>query len=242
MRGLPLRSTLLFLAVVVMGSAAAPTLAAQTEDDGWITTSSDPLVNLDHLIPGSVRTSTFEVHNPRNQPVRFTFRTIDVVDDDGGCNHPEELAGDESCGAGGGELQHDLVVRLLTVDADGTDRLLDEGTLHDLEDRWLEDDVELEAGAARTYVLEHELPRSTTNLTQTDQVGFDLEMALAAVNPSAQVAGVSISRDDVTRISGARLAATGGSLRLPALAALLAVGGVVALGLGRRAPTAAAST
>jgi hypothetical protein len=216
------RLLLAALAMVPLAFASIGTTSAtEPEEAGWLTPSSSPLVDVTALIPGASTSAGFEVRNPRQQPVTASVRLVGLTSDDNGCNHPETLAGDTTCGAGGGELQDDLVFRLLAVDGEDR-RSIGEGVLSALEGQLVSDDVALAVGASRAYVVEYELPASSPNITQTDQLGFDIEVTIEAVaSGGARVLGSSMQRRDVVTIVGAELAATGGGLPVVGPAAVL---------------------
>jgi hypothetical protein len=156
--------------------------AGESGPPSWLHLSNAPLLDLDRLYPGASGGAQFEVDNPRHQAVTFGLRITGLTNDDDGCSEPETREGDVTCGPGGGELQDDLRLSLRPVDDEGVaGEAIATGTLAELNGRLLRDGVTIDGSAARSYVLGYELPESSTNVTQTDRVGFDVEVALEAV-------------------------------------------------------------
>lgn len=226
--------------VAVLAAAFVGGVAGAANADGELAvevTGGGPLLDLSDLAPGSTGGATATATNNAGEAAQLALRIVGLVDDDNGCNRPEEAAGDVTCGAGGGELSRDL---LIAIAVDGQEQYA--GSLRDM----AADVVELGTVAAGDTVdldFSYEFELSSGNETQTDRVGFDVEIVLSQ-DLATEVAGVQLQNDSgalssqsfaATRFTGASLARTGSALGdlVYAGAAVAAVGSLIALE-GRR--------
>lgn len=170
--------TALLIGVATVGSAwpGGASTAGATQQ-GWLTVPSGlPLFDLADIAPGESGSATFTVSNPQAFPVNFSVVVTGLANDDNGCNEPEEAIGDSTCGAGGGDLQFDLLLSLSTTGS--TERSIASGTLVEWATQTMVDPVLIGAYGNRTYRLGYELPIASTNITQSDLVSFQFEMSL----------------------------------------------------------------
>ncbi|HVV36254.1 MAG TPA: hypothetical protein VHC63_06585 [Acidimicrobiales bacterium] len=182
------------------GVPGAPARAA--ESAAWLSIpGAPPLFHLSGIAPGQGEAATFTVTNPNAFPVEFALAVRDLRSDDRGCDRPEKQAGDTTCGLGGGELQNDLQLSLSVPD--DSDRAVHVDTLDDWSDQYAVDSVPLAAQESRTYAVADLLPRSSTNLTQSDLVSFVFEMRIEEVAGGTSVAGAQITRVQGTPALGA---------------------------------------
>lgn len=205
-------------ALLVAAWARVPTATADTQ--GWLTAPDGlPLFDLATVAPGDSGTATLIVNNPLPFPVTVGFSVASLRNDDNGCTEPERAAGDVSCGSGGGELQDDL--RITLTDATAIDSFAAD-TVSALAGPAVLDPVALNNAAARTYTIGYELLLRSTNMTQSDQVAFELVVVLQPVGGSAV--------ESQALPATAPLPATGNDQRVVVVLALA----LVAVGLGLR--------
>jgi len=128
--------------------------------------------------------------------VKFSVAVTGLSNDDNGCNEPERLAGDTTCGPGGGELQSNL--RMVLTATIQTERPIAEDIVNEWAARPAVDTVSLSGYESRIYRIGYELPIEASNVTQSDLVSFQLEMRLeqefesfASDPPTAVVAATS---------------------------------------------------
>lgn len=216
--------------VIMIGVVAAAVVCTGTSavsgvsDATWVAVAGEiPLFDLTDIAPGDTGAAMFTVTNPQAVPVQFSMAVVSLSDDDRGCNEPEAVFGDTSCGVGGGELQLDLRLRLIGFDATGATTIAD-GTLNEWASRAAVDAVALQAHEVRSYRVTYELPTGSSNRTQTDVVAFQFELRLE------QVGDTPVGSEALPVVIGATgsLPGTGGDVRM-----LTTVGMTVAVvGLG----------
>jgi hypothetical protein len=220
----------LVLLVLAVAASTVVLLAGSSSVSGadapWLTTTSAPLFDLDGLIPGDAGDAALVVTNRRGDPGRFTMRIVDLTIDDNGCTRPEMAAGDDSCGLGQGELQEDLRVALVDVSVE-PHRVVAEGSAAELAARGVADERMLAHGEQRPYELRYELPLASSNLTQTDRIGFAVEARLDPVHESGQRASLS-EAGPLMRLLAAEVPDVRGQAPPGPVAALVA--GVLVLG------------
>jgi len=154
----------------------ATSSAAGASDSSWIDLpAARPLFDLTTIVPGDSNSIMLTVTNPQAFPATFSIAVVGLTDDDNGCVAPEAQMGDTTCGAGGGELQSALRMTLSQV---GTDAPATSGTVAAWAARPAIDPVDLRGFEVRFYRLGYELPVSSSNLPQSDQVSFQLELRL----------------------------------------------------------------
>jgi hypothetical protein len=220
-------------------AGAAPTSTSGTisvnTGHGWTHDPTTPLFDFTRIAPGWSASTTMAVRNDTDLPAAIGLNAADVVEDENGCNHPETYADTTCTGSNAGELGKEII---LTVYADaGNDGSYDAsptwtGSIEALEQR-VTLASQLPAGGATSYKIDAELPTSSGNETQTDQVSFDLEVALDGTSVAVQ--GTKITRHPgsgplhrvlaklpLTGTPAERLAAAGLSLLLVGTALMLA--------------------
>jgi hypothetical protein len=191
---------------------------------GWVHDSTTPLLSFSRLAPGSVRSASFAVRNASADSAELSLASLAVSDDDNGCNHPESLV-DSTCGSGEGDLGHELQLRVY-VDRTHSSTFAATptwtGSVYDLNAaRTL--DATMPSDGQVDIKVEAELPLSSGNETQTDQLGFDLKVMLA-----------SATGEDSTEVKGVKRVRGGGGLPFTGssvLAALEVGVGLVLLGV-----------
>lgn len=167
---------LLGVATIAAGWPGAPSTAHATEPP-WLTVAAGlPMFALTDMSPGDAASATFTVTNPQSSPVKFSVAVTALANDDNGCNEPEQVAGDTTCGSGGGELQYDLRLTLAATEA--TDRQIATGTVAEWAFQPAVDTIVLGGNETRTYRVGYSLPIGSSNMTQSDLVSFQFEMRL----------------------------------------------------------------
>lgn len=224
--------------VLLIGLAAVATVwpsgssTAGANEPGWLSVPGGlPLFDLAEITPGDSGSATLVVTNPQFFPVTFSLAVTGLATDDNGCNEPEQVIGDTTCGRGGGELQSDL--RLALTAGATPDRLVAVGTV----DQWAVqssvDVVALGGHESRTYRIEYVLPTTSSNMTQSDLVSFQFEMRLDQVLDS-----VASDPPPAVVVATPSLPGTGsdaGALVLIGLATILVGCGLFTMGTrGRR--------
>jgi hypothetical protein len=208
---------LVVVVTLVMGAPAA----ART----WFVRDVTPPSESSKLLaPGTSFTRTVEIHNRFHGNAQLYVRATNLEDDDNGCVQPETESGDNTCGAGGGELSPWLHISIRTVPRDGEPVEVWSGSL-----------TELTEGDA---LLVHRLPKGSTNLlelvttmsvdadntTMTDRVDYDLEWTMTqGIGNQVDVLGME-SRTDPPGSPALTLASAAQSLRDPELLAALLLG------------------
>lgn len=156
---------------------------------GWVHDSLTPLFDVSRVFPGWTSTRTLALRNNTADAARLAVSATDIVDRENGCNHPEALV-DPTCGANQGELGHEMNIDVY-VDAEGDGSFPSSptwsGNLYDLADPVLVDGAVPAQGVVGLR-LTAELPLSSGNETQTDQLGFGFRMSLEGDGSSATVA------------------------------------------------------
>ena len=172
--------------------------------DGWVHESARPLLDVQRMVPGTSVSSVIGVKNDSSYVSELSVRSIDIVDDDNGCNEPESLL-DSTCGPGEGELGHQMIFKIY-VDAahDGKFPPVPtwSGTVYDLSTvRQLAKGIR--PRAEWNLKLEVEFPASSGNETQSDQLGFGLQLILSsdAGTSSTEVLGSTVGREEVPTAS-----------------------------------------
>jgi hypothetical protein len=214
-------------AFTLIGVAAPAPATADThrvlvdlhDGSGWVHDSTTPLLDFTRLAPGSLRAATLSVRNDAADTAALALKTMAIRDDDNGCNHPE-MQVDDTCGEHGGELGKELQLRVF-VDPTHTATFGSSpswvGTVYDLADRAAAL-ADMPPNGEWDLKLEAELPRTSGNETQTDQLGFDLMVNLA-----------SAAGEDSTEVKGVKHV-RGGSAGLPFTGSHLA--GTLEIGVG----------
>jgi hypothetical protein len=161
------------------------------------TESADgPILHVEDVQPGDQGTLAFRVSPAEDVSARTAFSLSMTENAENGLNEPERKAGDDSTGAGNGELGDALeVVAWFDTGAYGIEGLggcdatrdpgettLVDGSLVDA-DEALSDGVTLgegclEPGQSTCVGISWSLPASTGNLVQTDRVGTDLSFTV----------------------------------------------------------------
>jgi hypothetical protein len=220
------------LVAVALGSAAPARAAGELEVA--VAGGGASLFELDDVAPGMRGEERVTLTNNSGDAGDVAVRVVDLVEDDNGCNRPEQRAGDSTCGVGGGELGRDLTI---TVTDEQGDELYS-GSLRSLAGG-VRLDSTLGAGATADLTFEYVFEQSSGNETQTDRVGFDVEVTLAQAGAASvsDVAGMAFGSGPTARIAGAELPRTGGDampLVNVAVTCLLAGAGAVWIGRGLR--------
>lgn len=177
------RAVLALLAAVA-ALAVAPSAAHAAGELHLEVEGGSPLVDLDHLAPGSTWQSKLSATNTSTDDGELALRVVALEEDDNGCVGPETADGDHTCGDGGGELGRDITVAILPLDAGGLPDgpAVFHGTLRDLV-AWTTLDPLLPAGVKRSFRLDWALSKDSPNDTQSDTVTFDLEVVLEQIVP-----------------------------------------------------------
>jgi len=162
---------------------------------GWVHDSSHPLFHYDKFAPGTSASTTLGLKNDSHSSAQLSVKAIHVHDDDNGCLRQESLAGDTTCGRGGGELGHVMRFSVFCLRGN-TSQPLWTGTILDLE-KGVSAPTHLAAGSAVQVRVTAELPHDAGNDTMTDQLGFDLQFTLTSDHSqhSATVVGERVHRN-----------------------------------------------
>jgi hypothetical protein len=176
-------------AILVAPVATRPASATPVAPTRWVVVEGDaPLFDLRDLAPGGRGSARITVTNPADDPMHVRFAVTGLDDGDNGCTEPEAAAGDTTCGADGGELQHDLRLAVLTADVAGTPATtpLHIATVARWAERSVRDPDPLAPGATRRYELAYELPTAAGNVVQSDVVAFAVAVSLAPDSAAAE--------------------------------------------------------
>jgi hypothetical protein len=155
---------------------------------GWTHDPSTPLFDFSRIAPGWTGTATIAVRNDGAQAAALGLSATNIVEDENGCNHPESFADTTCTGPDAGELGKEVV---LTVYADPEDDGSFQatptwsGTIEDLRQA-TNLAAQLPPNAITSYKIDAQLPMSSGNETQTDQVAFDLSLDLDGASVSVQ--------------------------------------------------------
>jgi hypothetical protein len=198
-RALVLASLIGTVALTVLGPVvAAPAALASGnqllvnagDGHGWVRDSATPILNFDHLAPGTQTQGSLALKNNAAENGTLSLRATNVHNDDNGCVPQEVAAGDTTCGGGGGDLQRWMVFTVARTDSAGHEQVLWHGTM-----AALKDGVKL-GGGVSAHSTSHlqvtaALPYVAGNDTMTDQLGFDLRWSLECAHStsSATVTG-----------------------------------------------------
>jgi len=227
------------LAVPAVSATATPSAAnggqiSVNTGSGWTHEPTTPLFDFSRIAPGWSGTASLDVRNDSDTTAAITLRASHVVEDENGCNHPESVVDTTCTGDNAGELGKEIVLSVFPGPGnDGTFAATSTwtGTIEDLANgATLASD--LGPADVASYKVTAELPRSSGNETQTDQVGFDMVVGLDGAAGVA-VEGTKITRHGTSTLRGIadhlpftgplamRLAAAGLSLLFAGLALIL---------------------
>lgn len=177
---------------------AAPGIELSINGAPFTTSPATPLLDINNLAPGRSSAGTIGVRNGYADDGDLALQAIDVHNFENGCNHPEQLAGDTSCGDpgdGAGELGDVLTLTVQFGDtiAGPWTATVFTGTVNDLKAA-AHLGVTVPAGADRYLLVTAALPGPTGNEVQTDNITFGLRVNLAsgAGTGGAGVAGVAV--------------------------------------------------
>lgn len=183
-RGALALSGVLALALPAASAGATPTVSGSghisiNDGSGWTQDPTAPLFDFTRIAPGWTATKTLGVRNDSDAKAALALRTANVDDEENGCNHPESFIDATCTGDNAGELGSELVLTIYgDANQDGTFDSSPSwsGSVRDLEQPDALGD--LAAGASHEYQIVADLPYSSGNETQTDQVQFDLTVSL----------------------------------------------------------------
>jgi hypothetical protein len=177
------------------GSSGQVLIDVPGDGHGWVHDSSHPLFHYDKFAPGASTSTTLALKNDSHSAAKLSVKAIQVHDDDNGCLRQETLAGDTTCGPGGGELGHVMRFSVYCLGGNGSPPLWS-GTILDLE-KGVTAPADLPAGASIKVRVTAELPHDAGNDTMTDQLGFDLQFTLTSdhYHHSATVVGERVHRN-----------------------------------------------
>jgi hypothetical protein len=258
---------LLALAVCVVAALFFTGMAPATAEDGsllvdlpgdstgFVDDPGAPLIDVERLAPGYVRSSTFEIRNASPYAARLDLSFFDVADEENGCMRQEIDEQGEECAADGGELSAALRASVTTESTAGAETLW-EGEFADLRDGvTLAESMPADTTWSLRATLS--LPWEATNDTMTDTVRFGLRLVAESqeggrsevAGPLATIGGAAgVGPSGTGRPAGASvlgplaggprvgLPMTGSSISLWMLLLDLAVlvGGVLLVRAGRR--------
>jgi hypothetical protein len=179
-------TTLAALAMILFvptAANAAPGVELSINGAAFTTSPGAPLLTLNNLAPGQSSTGTIGVRNGYGDGGDLALQTVDVHNLENGCNHPELLAGDTTCGNpgdGDGELgdAFTLTVQFGDSIAGPWGAPVFTGTVNALK-AVAHLGVTVPGGADRYLLVTATLPAPTGNQVQTDSISFDLRVNLS---------------------------------------------------------------
>jgi hypothetical protein len=162
-----------------------------------------PLFDVEDMAPGQVETRVVRAKNFSLLSGKLSLRVLKLKGSDFSCTEPE-AAVDPTCGTGAGELEADLNLKVFRDKGD--DGVFEatpvfDGRLSQLTGGKAIAEP-LPAGKVYRYRFVAELPLGSTNVTQTDRVGFDLEFHLKGLE---LVAGTIVSVPGSALLGGLRI-------------------------------------
>ncbi|NJC71081.1 hypothetical protein HC031_15370 [Planosporangium thailandense] len=180
----PLFAAFVLVAAGVVGPGVAAGTAAAASSHLIVETPRDlagrpraALLETTGFAPGRSDAGTVAVRNDSDAPARLTITATDVRDDDNGCTRAERLV-DNGCGPGQGELGSEVVVSLdVARDSAGPYTPIWQGAFASLR-RGVVAGALLAAHERRVLRLAVRLPIQSGNETQTDRLGFTLDLTL----------------------------------------------------------------
>jgi hypothetical protein len=217
--------------------AASPGISINT-GSGWTHDSTTPLFDFTRIVPGWTGSATLAVRNDTDAAADIGLRATNVVEAENGCNRPESLVDTTCTGNNAGELGKEIVLTVYSdPEHDGTYQSTPTwtGTIEDLRQA-APLTRQLNAGDSVGYRIDAELPYSSGNETQTDQVGFDLVIGLNGTSVAVEGTKITRSRGGVLNEITDRLPFTGApAMRLAAAGlSLLLAGALLILMVTRR--------
>jgi hypothetical protein len=198
---------------------------------GFTTDPHGTVLDTSRLAPGSSVSGTLGVRSDFAGTSDLNLKFVDITAQNG-CA-PAQLADGEPCGQGSGQLDDQLVFNVDVGDSrDGAFTPAWSGHAAELEDG-VSVPGEVQESQPRWVKLSATLPYSSGNETQNDRFGFGLQVTLTSAS-GAEAVTVKKNPSTPDRIG---LAATGASIALLGVAALLLIGcGLIALMSGRSRP------
>lgn len=164
-----------------MALADTPGLSINT-GSGWTQTSTSPLFNISQILPGWTDSRTFLLRNDSSTSGPLYVNAADIVEDENGCV-PSEALVDTTCAPADGELGHALRFSIyVDPENDGTFESTPRwmGSVYDiLSPTLLVSD--LPAGKTWGIRIDGSLPLSTSNVTQSDEMGFDFALTTTGI-------------------------------------------------------------
>lgn len=142
------------------------------DGQGFVHTSTTPLLDATRMAPGYSTSGSVDVENNSKGSAALSVRAVHVIEDDNGCDHAEVAAGDTTCGRSGGELGRWLHVSILRRQGGNLEPLWS-GTFAALT-AGVRLPGPIAAGSVWPLRMTVALPYAADNTTQTDRVFFDL--------------------------------------------------------------------
>jgi len=203
-RGVLAVSVVAVLAGPAVSAAAMPSAATDGQVSintgaGWTHDPATPLFDITRIVPGWTGSASLGVRNDSDGTAALSIKTTNVVEDENGCNDPESYVDTTCSGDNTGELGKEIVLSVYAdPENDGSYQSSPtwRGTIEDLTHATTLD-AQLAAGGTRSFKITAELPRSSGNETQSDQVSFDLQVRLDGIDAaSVAVEGTKTIRTD----------------------------------------------